>query len=59
MTGPSPATLESVTDEDRSPTSTLQFYLLGTFDIRLDGKPLEKPSTLKSQSLLAYLVRHR
>jgi DNA-binding SARP family transcriptional activator len=38
---------------------TLQVYLLGTLDMRCDGQPLPKPPTLKSQSLLAYLVLHR
>ncbi len=38
---------------------TLRFYLLGTLDIHRDGDRLPKPPTLKSQSLLAYLVVHR
>lgn len=38
---------------------TLRFYLLGAMDIRQDGERLPKPATLKSQSLLAYLVVHR
>jgi len=38
---------------------TLQFYFLGTLDIRYGDQPLPKPATLKSQSLLAYLVLHR
>ena len=37
----------------------LQFYFLGTLDIRYGDQPLPKPPTLKSQSLLAYLVCHR
>ena len=39
--------------------STLRLYLLGMLDIRCDGQPLPKPPTLKSQSLLAYLILHR
>lgn len=39
--------------------STLQPYFLGTLDIRYDDQPLPKPPTLKSQSLLAYLILHR
>ena len=39
--------------------STLGLYLLGTLDIRYDDQPLPKPATLKSQSLLAYLILHR
>ena len=39
--------------------STLRLYLLGTLDIRYDDQPLPKPPTLKSQSLLAYLILHR
>jgi ABC-type oligopeptide transport system substrate-binding subunit/DNA-binding SARP family transcriptional activator len=39
--------------------STLRLYLLGTLDIRYNGQQLPKPATLKSQSLLAYLVIHR
>ncbi len=38
---------------------TLRSYFLGTLDIRYDGQQLPKPATLKSQSLLAYLVLHR
>ena len=38
--------------------STLRLYFLGTLDIRYDSQPLPKPPTLKSQSLLAYLVLH-
>jgi oligopeptide transport system substrate-binding protein len=37
----------------------LQLLLLGALDIRCDDQPLPKPPTLKSQSLLAYLVTHR
>jgi DNA-binding SARP family transcriptional activator len=39
--------------------STLRLYFLGTLDIRYDDQPLPKLATLKSQSLLAYLVLHR
>jgi len=39
--------------------ATLQFYFLGALNIRQDGQPLPTPPTLKSQSLLAYLVFHR
>jgi ABC-type oligopeptide transport system substrate-binding subunit/DNA-binding SARP family transcriptional activator len=39
--------------------STAQVYALGPFEIRCDGQPLPKPPTLKSQSLLAYLLLHR
>lgn len=39
--------------------STLRLYFLGTLDIRYDGQELPKPPTLKSQSLLAYLILHR
>jgi ABC-type oligopeptide transport system substrate-binding subunit/DNA-binding SARP family transcriptional activator len=39
--------------------STLRFYFLGTLDIRYDDQLLPKPPTLKSQSLLAYLIVHR
>jgi len=39
--------------------STLQLYFLGTLDIRYDDRLLPKPPTLKSQSLLAYLILHR
>ena len=38
---------------------TLRFYLLGTLEIHHDGDRLPKPPTLKSQSLLAYLILHR
>ena len=38
---------------------TLRFYLLGAMDILSEKQRLPKPSTLKSQSLLAYLVLHR
>ena len=38
---------------------TLQLLLLGAFELRYDDQPLPKPSTLKSQSLLAYLATHR
>jgi DNA-binding SARP family transcriptional activator len=34
-------------------------YFLGTLDIRYDDQQLLKPATLKSQSLLAYLILHR
>ena len=39
--------------------STLQLYFLGRLDIRCDDQQLPKPPTLKSQSLLAYLILHR
>ncbi len=39
--------------------STLQLHFLGTMDIRYDDQRLPKPPTLKSQSLLAYLILHR
>jgi ABC-type oligopeptide transport system substrate-binding subunit/DNA-binding SARP family transcriptional activator len=39
--------------------STLRLCFLGTLDIRYDDQPLLKPPTLKSQSLLAYLILHR
>ncbi|NIN69471.1 MAG: AAA family ATPase, partial [Anaerolineae bacterium] len=38
---------------------TLRLYFLGSLDIRYDGQQLPKPPTLKSQSLLAYLILHR
>jgi ABC-type oligopeptide transport system substrate-binding subunit/DNA-binding SARP family transcriptional activator len=38
---------------------TLEVCLLGTLDMCCDGHRLPKPPTLKSQSLLAYLVLHR
>jgi oligopeptide transport system substrate-binding protein len=37
---------------------TLRLYFLGTLDIRYDDQQLPKPATLKSQSLLAYLILH-
>jgi len=37
----------------------LQVNLLGPMDIHYDGQQLCKPPTLKSRSLLAYLVLHR
>jgi DNA-binding SARP family transcriptional activator/predicted ATPase len=39
--------------------SSLQLYFLGRLDMRSGGRPLPRPPTLKSQSLLAYLVLHR
>lgn len=39
--------------------ATLQLYFLGPLDIRCDDRELPKPPTLKSQSLLAYLVLYR
>ncbi len=39
--------------------STLRLYFLSTLDIRYDDQQLPKPPTLKSQSLLAYLILHR
>lgn len=39
--------------------ATLQLYFLGPLDIRSGDRQLPKPPTLKSQSLLAYLVLHR
>ncbi len=38
---------------------TLRLYLLGPLDIRYHGQQLSKPPTVKSQSLLAYLIFHR
>ena len=38
---------------------TLRLRFLGTLDMRHDGQQLPKPATLKSQSLLAYLVLRR
>lgn len=38
---------------------TLRVRLLGTLDIRVSDQQLSKPPTLKSQSLLAYLIYHR
>jgi ABC-type oligopeptide transport system substrate-binding subunit/DNA-binding SARP family transcriptional activator len=37
----------------------LQLFLLGALDLRYDDQQLSKPPTLKSRSLLAYLVLHR
>lgn len=37
----------------------VQFYFLGPFDLRCDEQAILKPPTLKSQSLLAYLVLKR
>ena len=39
--------------------STLRLRLLGAFDIQYNDLALPKPPTLKSQSLLAYLICHR
>jgi ABC-type oligopeptide transport system substrate-binding subunit/DNA-binding SARP family transcriptional activator len=39
--------------------ATLQVTLLGPMEIRFDGQQLRKPPTLKSRSLLAYLIMHR
>jgi ABC-type oligopeptide transport system substrate-binding subunit/DNA-binding SARP family transcriptional activator len=39
--------------------ATLQVRFFGGLDVRCDGQPLPKPPTLKSQSLLAYLIHHR
>jgi DNA-binding SARP family transcriptional activator len=39
--------------------TTLRVRFLGTLDICADDQPLSKPPTLKSQSLLAYLIYHR
>ena len=39
--------------------STLRFHLLGAFEIQYGGLALPTPPTLKSQSLLAYLICHR
>ncbi|MGE5223627.1 MAG: AAA family ATPase [Omnitrophica WOR_2 bacterium] len=39
--------------------ATLQLYFLGSLGMRSGNEPLPKPPTLKSQSLLAYLVYHR
>ena len=39
--------------------TTLELYFLGPLEIRSDGRQLPNPPTLKSQSLLAYLVCHR
>ena len=38
---------------------TLQLYFLGALDIHWDDQSLPRPPTLKSQSLLAYLILHR
>ena len=38
---------------------TLELLMFSTLDIRCDGQPVPKPPTLKSKSLLAYLVLHR
>jgi DNA-binding SARP family transcriptional activator len=38
---------------------TLQLLLLGALGVRYDDQSPPKPPTLKSQSLLAYLVTHR
>ncbi|MGC9335763.1 MAG: AfsR/SARP family transcriptional regulator, partial [Anaerolineae bacterium] len=38
---------------------TLRFFLLGPLEIRYGDQTLSNPPTLKSQSLLAYLVFHR
>jgi ABC-type oligopeptide transport system substrate-binding subunit/DNA-binding SARP family transcriptional activator len=37
----------------------LRLLLLGAFDVRYDAQSLPVPPTLKSRSLLAYLVTHR
>jgi hypothetical protein len=39
--------------------STLRLYFLRLLDVRYDGQQLPKPATLRSQSLLAYLILHR
>jgi predicted ATPase/DNA-binding SARP family transcriptional activator len=39
--------------------ATLQLYFLGLLGLRYGNEQLPKPPTLKSQSLLAYLVHHR
>ena len=39
--------------------SGLELFMLGPLDIHHDGQLLTMPPTLKSQSLLAYLVLHR
>jgi DNA-binding SARP family transcriptional activator len=39
--------------------ATLQLYFLGLLDMWYGNEQLAKPPTLKSQSLLAYLVHHR
>jgi ABC-type oligopeptide transport system substrate-binding subunit/DNA-binding SARP family transcriptional activator len=38
---------------------TLRLHFLGTLEIQYEGQQLPKPPTLKSQSLLAYLILHR
>ena len=38
---------------------SLRLYFLGPLEIRCGERQLPKPATLKSQSLLAYLVLHR
>lgn len=38
---------------------TLQVFLLGAPDVRYDDAPVSKPPTVKSQSLVAYLIVHR
>jgi ABC-type oligopeptide transport system substrate-binding subunit/DNA-binding SARP family transcriptional activator len=39
--------------------TALRFYLLGPFEALADERPLLPPPTVKSQSLLAYLLLHR
>jgi DNA-binding SARP family transcriptional activator len=39
--------------------NTLQFRFLGPLEVCFGDRRLSKPATLKSQSLLAYLVLHR
>jgi DNA-binding SARP family transcriptional activator/predicted ATPase len=39
--------------------TSLELFFLGTLEIRSEGNQLPNPPTLKSQSLLAYLVCHR
>jgi DNA-binding SARP family transcriptional activator len=39
--------------------STLRLHFLGTLDLHYDDQQLPKPPTLKSQSLLAFLILHR
>jgi oligopeptide transport system substrate-binding protein len=43
----------------RKPVHDLKFYFLGPLMIEHSGHSLVKPPTIKSQSLLAYLVLHR
>jgi len=38
---------------------TLRFLFLGSLDIHCDDRLMPKPPTLRSQTLLAYLVLHR